>query len=218
MEIQEIINQIFSGNSEFTNSHNKEYFDAISGGQHPYITLITCCDSRVPVNAVLPDSVNRIFTIQNIGNQILSSEGSVDYGIYHLKTPLLLILGHSDCGAVKAYLKGYNNEPESIKSNLNLLKPVLEEKSNNGEKLCNCIGSNVDYQVSVAYNKYHNLINEGKLTIIGAYYDFKGDFKVKPGSIVITNVNNNKNIEEIKKMNCFRNLDPKIISSRFNRL
>ncbi|MCK7460976.1 MAG: hypothetical protein MZU84_02360 [Sphingobacterium sp.] len=99
----EIVAQIVLGNNYFTQTHPHEYFESFSYEQKPYITLVTCSDSRVPLNSLMPDTSNKVFSIQNIGNQILSTEGSVDYGIYHLKTPLLFFLGHSDCGAIKAY-------------------------------------------------------------------------------------------------------------------
>ncbi|HEY4798400.1 MAG TPA: carbonic anhydrase, partial [Bacteroidia bacterium] len=106
MDADEIISQIVKGNTLFTKEHGLSYFDEFKQQQTPFITLVTCSDSRVPQHALLPDTTNKVFTVKNIGNQILSTEGSVDYGIYHLKTPVLLILGHSDCGAIKAYLKG----------------------------------------------------------------------------------------------------------------
>ena len=106
----EIVAQIVLGNNYFTQTHPQEYFESFSLEQKPYITLVTCSDSRVPLNSLLPDTSNKVFSIQNIGNQILSTEGSVDYGIYHLKTPLLFFLGHSDCGAIKAYLKGFEGD------------------------------------------------------------------------------------------------------------
>lgn len=109
MNSSEIINQTISGNRQFVEQHGEAYFQAYNAKQTPFITLVSCSDSRVPLNAILPDTVNKIFSIQNIGNQILSSQGSIDYGIFHLKTPILMILGHSDCGAIKAYLNGFED-------------------------------------------------------------------------------------------------------------
>lgn len=111
----DIVAQIVLGNNYFTQTHPKEYFEGFSFEQKPYITLVTCSDSRVPLNSLMPDTSNKVFSIQNIGNQILSTEGSVDFGIYHLKTPLLFFLGHSDCGAINSYLKGFETESYGIK-------------------------------------------------------------------------------------------------------
>jgi carbonic anhydrase len=204
----EIITQIVLGNNYFTQTHPREYFESFSFEQKPYITLVTCADSRVPLNSLMPDTSNRVFTIQNIGNQILSTEGSVDYGIYHLKTQILLFLGHSDCGAIKAYLKGFEDETYNIKHELDFLKPTIKEQEiDDFDKLHSLIiEKNLDYQVNIAWKKYKELIQEGKLTVIAAIYDFKGEFGKGMGDIVIVNVNKNKDVEQLRNMPLFEYL------------
>jgi high affinity sulfate transporter 1 len=202
----EIITQIVLGNNYFTQTHPKEYFESFSVEQKPYITLVTCADSRVPLNALMPDTSNKVFSIQNIGNQILSTEGSVDYGIYHLKTPLLFFLGHSDCGAIKAYLKGFSEEAESIKHELDFLRPTIKEMavSQDLEKIhTHVIEKNLDYQVSIACKKYRDLITDGRLTVMAGFYDFKGEFGKGMGDIVIVNVNRHKDVAELRNLPIF---------------
>ncbi len=200
MTVPEIIARIVEGNKLFTASHDREYFEKFKLKQEPFITLVTCSDSRVPLQALMPDTSNKIFSIQNIGNQILSTEGSVDYGIYHLKTPVLMFLGHSDCGAIKAYLKGFDEESDGIKHELDFLQPIILESGIEGdfESLhAHVIEKNLDYQVGIAYKKYRGLINEGKLTIIAAFYDFRGDFGKGQGKIVFVNLNKHKTPAEM---------------------
>lgn len=202
----EIITQIVLGNNYFSQTHPHEYFESFNYEQKPYITLVTCSDSRVPLNALLPDTSNKVFSIQNIGNQILSTEGSVDYGIYHLKTPLLFFLGHSDCGAIKSYLKGFEKESYGIKHELDFLQPLIKEyiETKNFEKVhSNVIEKNLDYQVNIACKKYKELINTGQLTVMAGFYDFKGEFKKGIGTIVITNVNKIKKVDEIRNLSVF---------------
>jgi sulfate permease, SulP family len=205
----EIVAQIILGNNYFTQTHPHEYFESFSYEQKPYITLVTCSDSRVPLNALLPDTSNKVFSIQNIGNQILSTEGSVDYGIYHLKTPLLFFLGHSDCGAIKAYLKGFDQETYNIKHELDFLQPTIKESSaiKDLSKLhSHVIEKNLDYQVNIACKKYKDLIKEGSLTIMAGFYDFRGEFGKGMGDIVIVNVNKHKSVEELRNLPLFDNL------------
>jgi carbonic anhydrase len=205
----EIVAQIVLGNNYFTQTHPREYFESFSYEQKPYITLVTCSDSRVPLNSLMPDTSNKVFSIQNIGNQILSTEGSVDYGIYHLKTPLLFFLGHSDCGAIKAYLEGFENETYNIKHELDFLRPTIKESStiHDHEKLHTyVIEKNLDYQVNIACKKYKDLIQSGNLTIMAGFYDFRGEYGKGMGDIVIVNVNKNKNVEEIRNMLLFGSL------------
>jgi carbonic anhydrase/ABC-type transporter Mla MlaB component len=205
----EIVAQIVLGNNYFTQTHPREYFESFSSEQKPYITLVTCSDSRVPLNSLMPDTSNRVFSIKNIGNQILSTEGSVDYGIYHLKTPLLLFLGHSDCGAIKAYLNGFDNETYNIKHELDFLQPAIREYSDQSdfEKLqTHVIEKNLDYQVNIACKKYKDLILAGKLTIMAGFYDFRGEFGKGMGNIVIVNVNKHKDVNEMRNLQLFDNL------------
>jgi high affinity sulfate transporter 1 len=202
----EIVAQIVLGNNYFTQTHPHEYFESFSYEQKPYITLVTCSDSRVPLNSLMPDTSNKVFSIQNIGNQILSTEGSVDYGIYHLKTPLLFFLGHSDCGAIKAYLKGFDNETYNIKHELDFLRPNIKENiaEKDFAKLhTQIIEKNLDYQVNIACKKYKDLILAGNLTVMAGFYDFQGEFGKGMGDIVIVNVNKHKETEEMRNLPIF---------------
>ena len=205
----EIVSQIVLGNNYYTQTHPREYFESFSYDQKPYITLVTCSDSRVPLNSLMPDTSNKVFSIKNIGNQILSTEGSVDYGIYHLKTPLLLFLGHSDCGAIKSYIKGFESETYGIKHELDFLKPVITEIKTNKDidNLHSHVNEkNLDYQVNIAYKKYKELIQTGKLTIMAGFYDFRGEYGKGMGNIVIVNVNRQKDADEIRNLPLFADL------------
>jgi carbonic anhydrase len=211
MNIGEIISQIVEGNNLFTNSHQAAYYENFKTEQRPYITLVTCSDSRVPLNALMSDTSNKVFSIQNIGNQILSTEGSVDYGIYHLKTPLLMFMGHSDCGAIKAYLKGFETETYGIKHELDFLRPTISQHIVNSDfdKLhATVIEKNLDYQVNIACKKYKDLIHSGELTVIAGFYDFRGEFGKGPGTIVIVNINKIKDISDMHKTAAFADLTP----------
>jgi SulP family sulfate permease len=202
----EIVAQIVLGNNYFTQTHPREYFESFSFEQKPYITLVTCSDSRVPLNSLMPDTSNKVFSIQNIGNQILSTEGSVDYGIYHLKTPMLFFLGHSDCGAIKAYLKGFEDETYNIKHELDFLQPSIKEleTTKDFEKLhTHIIEKNLDYQVNIAFKKYKDLVQSGELIVMAGFYDFRGAYGKVQGDIVIVNVNKHKDPEEMRSLPLF---------------
>jgi SulP family sulfate permease len=209
LKTSDIVAQIILGNNYFTQTHPHTYFEEFSVDQKPYITLVTCSDSRVPLNSLLPDTSNKVFAIQNIGNQILSTEGSVDYGIYHLKTPLLFFLGHSDCGAIKAYLKGFDDETYNIKHELDFLRPTIKE--NSSIKDFNSLHStviekNLDYQVNIACKKYRDLVNSGQLTVMAGFYDFTGEYGKVKGDIVIVNVNKLKDVEDLRNLSIFADL------------
>lgn len=209
---EEIISQIIMGNNYYMQTHPREYFELFSHDQKPYITLVSCCDSRVPLSALMPDTANKVFSVQNIGNQILSTEGSVDYGICHLQTPILFFLGHSDCGAIKAYLKGFESEASSIQHELDFLRPMISEAGAGGEigKIhATVIEKNLDYQVNIAYKKYRNLIQQRKLTVLAGFYDFHDEFGQGTGNVVIVNVNKEKKVEELRNHPVFSYLSEK---------
>ena len=210
MNPSNILKEIVHSNNEFVREHDVAYFTPHLTSQNPSITMVSCSDSRVQPGAILKDPVNRIFEIENIGNQISTNEGSVDYGVLHLKTPVLMILGHSDCGAIKAFMTGYEKIEDPIRKELDNLKPagLSKEytKENFEEILFQNIQKNVDYQIDVAAKKYKHLIQEEKLTAVGAFYDFKNDFGMRHGRMMIINVNCETDENKIKNLSIFENI------------
>lgn len=197
-----IIRAMIEGNSSFMNDHQKEYFKPFEKAQTPEVTLVTCSDSRVQVGIFGGDATNRIFVIRDIGNQIIPVFGSVDYGVIHLKTPLLLILGHTHCGAMKSILADYDNEPFDIIRELDHLSiPVrhLKHAGEEGEEIwLEAVESNVDYQVRLAVKKYKRLIDAGMLTVIGAVDDFINAYGQGHGKVSLVNINGETETSVIK--------------------
>jgi carbonic anhydrase len=77
--------------------------DVAANGQHPFVTVLTCADSRLPVERIFDRGVGEIFTVRVAGNISGDSEiATIEYGTEHLKTPLLVVMGHTKCGAVAA--------------------------------------------------------------------------------------------------------------------
>lgn len=80
---------------------------ALTGGQSPRAVVITCADSRVIPEVIFSCGLGELFTIRIAGNVIDAHQlGSIEYAVSHLKTPLVVILGHTGCGAVQAALQG----------------------------------------------------------------------------------------------------------------
>jgi len=176
--------------------------------QHPFVTLLTCCDSRVPP-AMLGDTFNRVFCIENIGNQVNNSLGSILYGLLHLHTPLMLVAGHSECGAIKAATSEYAAEPAAIVNELNVVKASLE-RACSGIKVDLASASknqaqlsqiNVDDQIEslLAHDKIAPLIEKGDLQIIGLLVDLHDVCGQGYGKVFTVNVNGEKDVEAIKK-------------------
>ena len=83
----------------------KEILADLAKGQHPYATILSCSDSRVPPELIFDAGFGELFIIRVAGN-VYSSEvaGSLQYAGRHLQTPLFVVLGHTSCGAVHAAL------------------------------------------------------------------------------------------------------------------
>ena len=211
------IKDILSGNNEFVQSRSRDYFVSHMNGQNPIITMVTCSDSRVQPNVLLPDAINRIFTIENIGNQILTAEGSVDYGIYHLRTSVLLILGHSDCGAIKAVMAGYDKGPGPIKAELDRLRQAIspmDKKSDPEKRLLDNIMKNIDHQVDEGVEKYNGLVRDEKLAVVGAFYDFRNELGEGYGRLVVINVNGETDRHGIERSPLFAGVGNDLIFQR----
>ncbi len=186
---QNYIEELLKSNQQFIDRTGKDFFEGHKEQQTPFMTLVTCSDSRVQTEAFQNDPFNDIFVIRNIGNQIYSNEGSVDYGIFHLKTPILFILGHTDCGAIKAFIAGYESEPDSIAQELDHLIPAI---ANVNKSLIEQIAGNIHYQANLAAEKYADLVDENKLIILGGLYDFRNELNQGYGRIKIININGKK--------------------------
>jgi len=105
-------------------------------GQKPHATIITCSDSRVPPELIFNKGLGSVFIIRLAGNIVDDfALGSIEYGIHHLHTPLILIMGHQNCGAVKATndSKGNLEGEGAVPSILKEIWPVCEKPHSNSD-------------------------------------------------------------------------------------
>jgi carbonic anhydrase len=186
------LNNIFDTNLEFACEHGEAFFDSFRDDQTPRATVLKCSDSRVQMESFDKTPQNGIFAVRNIGNQISTCEGSIDFGVRILKTPFLLIIGHSACGAVQSVLSGKPTNIKSIDKELKSLK-----LSQTDLKLA--IVENVNNQVNLAINKYKDLIDSNQLIVLGTIYDFKNDFGFGKGRMVFVSINNENDEQEVRK-------------------
>ncbi len=140
-------------------------------GQHPYAIIITCADSRVPPEHIFSAGIGELFVIRNAGNIIGAHEiGSIEYAVEHLHVKLIVVLGHTHCGAVGAALTPPHSPKEPSQLN-NLVQhihrgiagekdPRSAEKKNIQRSLQNII----------ADPTLHKLIKEHAVDVQGALY------------------------------------------------
>jgi carbonic anhydrase len=218
----QILWDLLTGNDNYVSQHQHNYFENFQNSQTPEITLLTCSDSRVQLNLLAADATNKVFVVRNIGNQLLGSFGSVDYGVKHLHTPLLLILGHVHCGAVKSALSDYGEEPFDIIRELDHLsiplRHIKHPDLSPAEVWSEGIETNVDYQVMLAMKKYRAELEAGELTIVGAVDDFTNSYKAGNGRLIIININGEINLEKIRNHELLATIPELLKRSHIQRL
>ena len=131
--------RLFEGNHRFIQKATAADRLKWAEGQHPIATVLACSDSRVAPEIIFDQKLGDVFVVRVAGNVIDPvTLGSIEYGVVHLKTPLLIILGHQSCGAVKATLEALSSEhrgkhSENIKDLVKRIVPaakvVLAKKS-----------------------------------------------------------------------------------------
>jgi carbonic anhydrase len=196
-QLRGIIKNLIQDNDEFVRSHPPEYFDPFEQSQHPRATVVTCSDARVHTQALDKTPDGDLFMIRNIGNQIITAEGSVEYGVRHLHTPLLIIVGHVACGAIKAAAGNYSSESDAIKHELNTINLPVESDALSPEEWLRGVIANVNNQVSFGLIKFADEVKEDILTVVGAVYDFQNVLGQGQGRLVIVNINGNVDTKHI---------------------
>ena len=179
-----IVQKLFSGNKTFCDDNptpkniGKEKRQELTKGQHPFATVLTCSDSRVAPEYIFNQGLGDIFVVRVAGNVVEPTTlGSIEYAAEHLNTPLLVIMGHSQCGAVKAAVESTGEAEGNIGAILKKIMPAVEtaKKANKGkeETLDIAIHENIKnvYKDIMENSKIvSHLVHEGKLKVIGAEY------------------------------------------------
>jgi len=146
-------------------------------GQHPFATVLSCSDSRVAPEVIFDEGLGDVFIVRVAGNVVEPTTlGSIEYGAEHLHTPLLVILGHESCGAVKATLEA-KGKPEGnvgaiIKKIMPAVKTAKKAKKDPAETLNLAVQENVKntYKDIMKSKIVKELVHEGKLKVVAAEY------------------------------------------------
>ena len=152
--------------------------EQVANGQSPFAVIVCCSDSRVPPELVFDQTLGQLFVVRTAGQVIdEAARGSIVYGIDFLKAPLLLVLGHSGCGAVEAAIAALqgNTIPGYAYRFAEGIGPaaqsVLDEP---GDQLDNAIRANIAMGVDRLRTAEPDLaaaVRGGRLTVAGGYYD-----------------------------------------------
>jgi len=203
-----VLKRLLEGNRQYAKKSHTLY-ECLKQKQTPEVALLTCSDSRVPPDLFDTQCLNYIFTIRNIGNQVINSEGSVKYPILHLNTPLLIILGHTGCGAIKAALSNYQKDDKAIqKEIIGLLNAItlanqttnVQEIDDENRRLAIYAQINVDYQINELMSDFRikNKVLSEQLSIVGMIFDIHGIYGKEESRVYVTNINGKNDVETIR--------------------
>ncbi len=197
MFAKDALNQLIEGNKRFSEGQSThpnrcdETKKNLVKGQKPFAVVLSCSDSRVPVEIIFDVGLGDIFVIRTAGH-VLSNEvlGSIEYAVQHLGVNLIMILGHENCGAIKSAIKTYKeNSFEKLspymQSIMKHIYPAIENV------VCPCcevvfedlsVNANIMYQVEDLLKKDNFIfkeINEGNIIVAGAKYELQtGKIKI----------------------------------------
>jgi carbonic anhydrase len=174
----EALKALLDGNERYTAGRFKSFDedkqilrDHTVDKQEPFAAVLSCADSRVPIEIIFDQSIGHIFVSRVAGNVVTPEIiGSLEYGAAVLGTKVILVLGHANCGAVKAAIQG-KAVPGQISSLFPHLQPAVDQA---GSDLAATTKANATIQatlLSKASPVLAPMVKEGKLKIVAGYYD-----------------------------------------------
>ena len=183
--------ELIEGNKRFVNDkcthyepHSCKSPEDLLDGQRPFAIILGCSDSRVPAEIVFDQGLGDLFVIRVAGNIVAPSQiESIEFAAQEFGTRLVVVLGHSCCGAVQAtvdeLLSEYNDKPLHYRSIVNRIRPSIEglletELKNNPNELMNqAVRANIRAsanQLRSSSKILEDLIATDGLLIVGAEY------------------------------------------------
>lgn len=181
LSAQEALDKLKKGNKRFVQLHQKHPDESkqrrkeMLKGQHPFVVILSCSDSRVPLELIFDQGLGDLFEIKNAGN-VLDDHviGSIEYAVMHCGVKLIVIMGHQDCGAINATLSGVS-ETKYIKSLEDSIQPAVEQCKIKGLEVNsdNVVKAHVMQDIEELMAQDHDLVKymkENKVKIVPAYY------------------------------------------------
>ena len=181
----EVWQALSSGNQNFiqgTPSHPRQDADlrrSVATGQKPFAALFGCSDSRLAAEMIFDVGLGDLFVVRNAGQVIAETIlGSLEFAVEVLEVPLIMVLGHDDCGAIKATMDSAEGnlslQGDFIHKLVNRILPSVMRGKELGETsleqltarhVCDTIDELIERSEIIA-----NAISEGKLAVVGANY------------------------------------------------
>lgn len=188
LNAKQALEALLEGNKRFMKelsihpNRTKEHRDSVLNKQMPFAAILTCSDSRVAPEIIFDQGVGDLFVVRNAGNVVGAiAQDSLDFAAIGLHVPLIVVMGHENCGAVKAVLEGNTKDIYWVAKEI---KPAIKKID---PKAPSALESAVVANVQWVVNKIKRdrtifpLVLSNKLEVVGAYYDFNtSEVKILP--------------------------------------
>jgi carbonic anhydrase len=182
----EALNKLMEGNKRYIENQmtgvktcDVQARKKLATGQAPYAIILSCSDSRVPPELLFDEGLGEIFVVRVAGNVVDPVVlGSIEYAAEHLGSPLVMVLGHERCGAVKATVeskgKGEGNIGKIVKAIAPALKSAKAAKKDKADFVETVVDENIKLvkgNLTKQSKVLAHLVKEGKLKVVTAKYD-----------------------------------------------
>ncbi|MDN3650143.1 carbonic anhydrase [Reinekea marina] len=176
-----------AGNSQHEEMSSEKRRQLVVAEQKPFAVILGCSDSRVPAEIVFDQGLGDLFVIRVAGNIVAPSQvGSIEFAVEQFGTPLVVVLGHSNCGAIKSTIDVIRGNVDSSSHNLNSIvsriRPVIETlcESNisEDEEELKKYSIRANVRASVGHIRYSSpilekLVQQERVTVVGAEYSLE---------------------------------------------
>lgn len=191
---QDALNRLQQGNDRYVNNlisvnsiPHSERRESLVAAQNPFAVILSCSDSRAPSELIFDQGLGDLFVVRVAGNVVAPSIlGSVEFAVTALGVPLVVVMGHSNCGAVTAaidaFKRGTNGMSRNVADIVERIYPAVEENIEKqnlanhsaSQLLSACVRSNVEHSIKslvIESELLFNRVKASELTIVGAEYD-----------------------------------------------
>ena len=176
---EEALSEMKAGNQRFldgkpVNTDYKSQIEHTKNDQHPHTLVLSCLDSRIPPEIIFDQGIGNIFVARVAGNiEDQNILGSMEFATKVKGTKLIIVMGHNKCGAVKGAID--HAELGSLTQLVDQIKPAIVGDTSNLDNMLNETSKN-NVKMTIAdilksSTVISDLVNEGKLKLVGAYYD-----------------------------------------------
>jgi len=180
------LQELKAGNQRFVDGtmrhpgHSPQHRQEIAQNQRPFAVILACSDSRMATELVFDQGLGDLFVIRVAGNIVGPTIlGSIEYALEHLCTPLVMVLGHQNCGAVTATLETLRNKTEAtgdIETIVDAIEPAVAVAEHRpGDLLDNTIRANADHSRDAITSapELQAALKKRSVKVVSAYYNLE---------------------------------------------